>query len=589
VRPHFNEEERTSFTVTEPQFEFVETSYRKMSQDYSLPFPVEGDMILPLHPSRISELPYFQVTSKVIDEMVSKDKMVKIVIPELNEHILILPKLIVQLPTICIKRIRKFFNAHGRIRVLDMVVKTIEMVLPEKNLNLERVLKILSLEEKESPIFFIHLAEGLLNRLEKEKGNKDIRPLLVSAILLKHFKLQQNEAESDVKKKEKENEDVEKLLKIMKSNPRPYTRNELRHIRETDGKSLNFSGTYNPQEFADLVEHFIEKYTTKPEIGGDLPIEKQVPEIIRVSDDQTIEFFIYREYLVSLADRDRLDASQKAKTHYLEKWMNQLKQYKDLPEMNKDRDFEISARKFVVKNYRILASILKDPTTLYQVFKIYENDSDISHRMKDYFGGLGKSKLQPYIYILGLNRQEIYRDAYATLPFAYRNFLLRLLLFIISLFKNREKEKNHGAETEPGLESFTPEESELNSGPDLAEIKKEVASKNRKFLPEIEKNYRAGGNVQEVLDELKDNWNTKIGEVRDVLTEKIDKDTQQRALNIYKMLLRSPDYSEEFLHHELKNMATDLSQNKYSEIADKKSLARYIIIRSIWILRQKSR
>lgn len=577
-------DEIVSLVLTEPQFEVVRLTYKDMESEPDTAFPNDHSINLPLQPNRIIETTYDKISTSFIEENINKDKMIKILFPELNNHIYVIPRLLVQLPSICIRKMGKFFSAHLRLRILDAVIKPMEVMLPDKNLKAERVLKVLNLEDKESPLFFIHFTDGVINRLRKESKVPENIPVLQAALILKQFKLEQNEKEKDEKKEEFAKEDIKKILQIVYGSPKPYSLQELYHLRDDEGYRGMFTGVYERAEFARLIDLFLETYTLKNEQADN--VHDMVPEVIKLNDDESRDLFIHREYLISLIERDRLRAKDELRKYFLDRWIHALENYLELPEMKKDSAFEAEVAKVVEKRYKLLLVPFKDPRVYFNIFKIYENDKEIKSKEKLYFRSKDKANLNPYYAIVELNRTELYREAFAALPFVYRFFLSRLIIFFINLFKKKKQQESSGTKSDSASSDNSATDGDSK---DQSEVKKAVQANVRKFLPEIEKKYRSGGNLQDIVNELEAKWNMKVGEVRTIVKEKIDKDVTERSTAIYRILLKSPNFSEESLHRELKNMAVDLVQNKYTDILDKKSLARYIMLMAIWILKNKNR
>jgi hypothetical protein len=579
--------EIAAFTMTEPQFEQVAHSYKEMETNPELAFPDDHALSLPMQPSNVVEVLYGKINTQFIEDNIDNEKMIKIVFPELNSHILVTPRLMVQLPTACIRKLGKFFSATSRIRILDSILKSMEIILPEKDLKLDRILKVLNLEDKESPIFFVHLTDNILSRLKKDAKVTENIPILQATLILKQFKLEQEEKEKYEKKDELANEDIKRILYVLKENPKGWYIQELYHLREEESRHGKFAGTYDKNEFAHLVDKFIDTYTINNENAEQ--IEDSVPEIIKLTDNESREMYIYRGYIVSLLERERVHARQEIRLTLLERWIKVLENYMELPEMKRDDILEKEVVKIIDQKYKLLKYVVIEPVLLFKIFKIYENDKEIKSKMAYYFANKDKSMVSPYFAILEIKRAELYHEAFLALPFTYRFFLTRFILYIVQLFKKGKQDgqtKNSDSETSGGEKTAA---SDADQQPDASELKKAVQSKVRKFLPEIEKNYRSGGGVQEALDELYGKWNIKVGEVSEILKEKIDNDIMERSTSIYKMLVKSPNFTPEYLHRELKNMAVDLAQNKYTEIQDKKSLARYIMLYSISILRQRNR
>ena len=578
--------EIVAFTMMEPQFQQVAHVYKLMETSPETEFPVDQQLSLPLHPSKILEVLYEKINTQFIEENINKDKMIKIVFPDMNNHILVTPKLMVQLPSVCIRKLGKFFGVSGRIRILDAILKSMEIIVPEKNLKLDRIIKVLNLEDKESPIFFIHLTEGIINKIKKELSTPEYIPILQACMILKQFKVEQEENEKNERKEELARDDFKRILFIFQENPRAFYINELYHLREEEGRYGKFSGNYEKGDFAQLIDKFIDTYSVKKE-NAESP-EEMAPEIVKLMDNESKEMYIHRSYLVSLLERERVHARDDIRQALLAKWTRVLGNHRELPEMKREDVLEKEVIKIIDQKYKLLKFATSEPVTLFTIFRIFENDKEINSKKIFYFGNKDKPILQPYYLILEIKRAELFQQAFLALPFIYRFFLTRILLSLINFFKQMMQENSRNAKTMSSSESGQ-ENSSASGDSSGGDAKKSVQVKIIKLLPEIEKHYRSEGNVQEVLDDLAAKWNIKVGEVRTILKEKVDKDIMERSIAIYRMLLKSPNFTEEYLHRELKNMAVELAQNKYTEVHDKKSLARYVMILSISTLRQKTR
>jgi len=580
--------EMVSLVLIEPEFEQINSRYKRMMEhDITLPYPQEKDLIIPPMPDMVMEVPEADIDSKIIDKVISQDIIGKIVFYEIESHILVTPKVFTQLPNICLRKIYKYLKSPGNLKIVDFIIKSVEIIIPDKNYDSDKVMRILALEEKASAEFFVHFTENLIQKLESEKNISDIQPVYQSAIILRQFKMEQMTQAIDEEKESDKQEDIHRILHIMQKTHRPFTRQDLYLVREDTNFMRAFSGTYEKLEFADMVDTFINQYT-KPDRkeGADLAI----PPVFRIFDASG-EIYIHRDYLIPLIERERAHASTDLRKMFLERWRKALSSYTDLAEMKRDKTFEEETRQIIRKTHPIIESGLMDSESFFNLFIASKSDPDLYGRMKFYYAKSNKNVLKKYIDILGLDRNEIYREAYASLPFVYRFFLTRIFLYLINLFKGKKKQSEESVSktSEEGDDVEVTEEVDSKEDQGEAGARKEARTKMRKFLVDIEKNYRASGNVTEILDGLHEKWNNKIGEVRTILKEKVDKDVQEKAMAIYRIMLKSPNLTEPWLHQELRNMANNLSAHKYKEVNDKKSLAMYLIIMSIWTLRNKIR
>ncbi|MES0490105.1 MAG: hypothetical protein ABUK01_08945 [Leptospirales bacterium] len=579
-----------SLTLVEPEFEQINARYKRMMEhDITLPFPQEKDLIIPPMPDMVLEIPEADINTEIIEKVISKDIIGKIVFSEIENHILLTPKVFTQLPNLCLRKIYKYLKSPGNIKIVDFIIKSVEIIIPDKNYDSDMVMRILALEEKASAEFFVHFTENLIQKLESEKNIGDIQPVYQSAIILKQFKLEQMTQAIDEGKENDKKEDIHRILHIMQKTHRPFTRQDLCLVRDDPNFMRSFSGTYDKVEFADMVDVFITEYTKPSRTeGADLPI----PPVFRLFDTNG-EIYIHRDYVIPLIERERGHASTDLRKTFLEKWRKALSSYTDLGEMKRDKTFEEETRTIVRKSYPIMESSLLDSESLFNLFIASKNDADLYARMKFYYAKSNKNVLKKYIDILSLDRNEIYREAYASLPFVYRFFLTRIILYIINIFKGNKKtgqgKASGNSDTSSENSEATEEDSDSRAANSEAADRKEARTKMKTFLVDIEKNYRASGNVTEILDKLHEKWNNKLGEVRMILKEKVDKDVQEKTMAIYRIMLKSPNFTEPWLHKELRNLANNLSAHKYNEINDKKSLAMYLIIMSIWTLRNKIR
>ncbi len=572
------------FMMVEPEAEQILFIYTRMEKDFNRGFPMEKDLPVSLLDSMKFDLEIKDLSSATISEAKERDLIAKIHFPELERHVLITPKLFPKLLGICLNRIRAFFKAAGRMRLLDDISRSLDIVLPGKDVSTDHILEVLDQKAKESPLFYVHFSESLIRQIGEDKNRMDLVSAYQSAHIVKKLKMEQEEYEQSAHKEELFEADIKKIMKIVKNNPRTYTRAEMLRFREGEGHSERFEGSYDRSGFLELTDMFIRTYSANED---DPP--NSAPELIKLEIGER-DLYIYREFLISLLERERSHVMEEATQYFKKRWAQALLRYKDLPDMKKDKAFIHEIKKFINARFEIFNHILSKPDLLFSVFLIYAEDKDLYSRYSNYFAKSGKPELKPINEILDLKRTVLYREAYAALPFTYRFFLTRLIIYIMNLFKKKqeEKEAEEKKENETEQEGEETEESSADST-SPTQIKKDTAGKLRKMIPDIEKTYWTGGKVTEILEDLHEKWNIKLGDVRTILKDKVDKDIQEKALAVYSILLRSPSFSMEFLHDELKNMANNLVLHKYQEIHDKKSLARYIIIRALWLLRQKSR
>jgi len=540
-------------------------------------------MPIPVTPDKIQEVYDSQLTQQGFNELVKIKKIIKINFSEIEHHILISPNYITQLVNLSIRKLHKFLSAGANIRLIDDITKSLERLLPGKALNHERLIKVLSLEEQEEPIFFIHLAKTLMTHIEEEKNRSDITPIYQAAIIVKNFKIDQGKSIDDEKKDELKKEDIKKILRHAKTIEHLFTKSDLVALKETIIKTEHIQGSYNDQDFQQLVEIFLNTYAIiPPESNSDF-----IPEIIPVNTNSGYSY-VHLSHFIQLLEKEKERTSDLIKKRLISEWATLLKNYENSEAMKKDKPFENYIKEILPSTSPLFSLLTADLDLLYKILNNYRNELGDHKKFKEYFNKNDKSGLNPYLVILKLQRMDIYREAYNALPFLNRFFLTRLILYIIKLFKSKQAEKKP-EEKNANENSESETDDDKNDNAETIRQKKEYKNKIKKYLDEIEKNYLASGNVEKALDDLNNRWNIKIGEVRVILREKVDKDTDEKSLAIFKMMYRSPNFSIDMLHKQLRNMANSLCHQKYSEVHDKKSLAMYIIIRAIWVLRFKAK
>lgn len=574
------------FMMVEPEAEQILYVYTRMEKDIERGFPMEKDLPVSLLNDMKMDVVINDFSINTMKEAQSEDLILKIHFPELEKHILISPKLFPQILTICYGRLRAFFKVPGRLRILDDISRSLDIVLPGKDISSDHILEVLDQKAKEEPLYFVHFAESLIRKIGEDRNRMDMVSIYQAAHIVKRLKMEQETTEQSAHQQELQADDIKKMMNIIKGNPKTYTRAEILRFREGEGHNERFAGSYDRNAFLELTDLFLKTYCSSDEDENPDP----APEIIKLEVGER-DLYIYREFLIGLLERERGQVKEDTTAHFTKRWSQALLRYQDLPDMKKDKAFNEEIQKYTRAKYELFTHILSKVDMLFGVFMVYVDDKDLYSRYGNYFAKQGKAELKPLNEILDLKRTVLYRDAYAALPFTYRFFLTRLIIYLINLFKKKQAEteekqaKEGGASDEGEGDNGAPEE----SGPSPSQLKKDMSTKLRKVIPDLERKYWTGGKVIDILEALHGKWNIKLGEVRTILKDKVDKDIQDKSGAVYGMLLRSPAFSEEFLHQELKNMANNLVLHKYSEVHDKKSLAQYIVIRALWLLKQKAR
>ncbi len=561
--------------------------YQKLQKEPAMPFPDESNFPLKIPMANIFNLPASDISRMRLEEAYETRKIVRINIAETSSHVLVPPDFLYSLLPIVLRKIGFYLYPGQKTKALEDVARLLKGILPEKTIDAERVKKIFYQEERENPAFFIHAIETILSVLKNDRDDEKVKQPHTAIYLLKYYKeAEQNEGKEKEQEENKKN-DKKTILNTIKNLDGTITAKELQELRDGSlhGKKTDtaeFGKNYSPNQFADLIDEVIHEYSVFSDgenSSGLLP-----PLIKLVSLDGTV-FLVTRENILNVLENMRLDASLEISSQLKNRWKNRFVEFRTESEMSNDLAFDDTILKILEKKFKVLRTYLDNSPIIYnaimesQGMEIKEGKS-----IMDIYFVPGKNQiLRPTYQILELDRLNLYRSAYGAQPAVYRFFLTRVLLFLVSLFS-------------PSVTTELPEEAGEGGGnamssPD-AEVKEDSSSKRKKeiseFLQVIQNTIQPSSNSKASLSSLEAEWNQKIGEVREIVRDKVDKAIEKRSADNFKILMKSRAVSTQFIQRELSNMAMSMSVSaKYADITNKKAFRDYIMLTAIKYLQSK--
>ncbi|RME90924.1 MAG: hypothetical protein D6767_06065, partial [Candidatus Hydrogenedentota bacterium] len=192
--------------------------------------------------------------------------------------------------------------------------------------------------------------------------------------------------------------------------------------------------------------------------------------------------------------------------------------------------------------------------------------------------------LKPLSGILGLDKKDLYREAYKKQPFIHRFFLTRLFFLLFNMFRSKP------VVTEVASHESASSLSEADSKRNIALATKSEKKKWLKNLrDEIDyamETIATEKNIEAFQQKLANEWNIKIGAVRQSFKMRVDEEIHRRVKKFIDMLSHIHSPGSQMILQELNAIAESVYELFKSEIHDKHSFIDYAVLDGMQIIKR---
>ncbi|MCS6983964.1 MAG: hypothetical protein NZM25_02400 [Leptospiraceae bacterium] len=532
------------------------------------PFPTRQDLPFPMPDSYFFEIKIQELTQAKINEAIEAGRPVRISFGEVEGDIFFPVGMLTELSRLARLKIRAILMpGNQRTKLLEDLVRDLKAVMPEKVISAERVIHVLEGRENEVPLYLLNLSNRFVSYMQQEKELKYKLTAIQAGKILLQLKLDEEERKkSELEALERE-QDRHRALMILRDVKKPLSRSEI--LSPELEKSLwePLTNRYHGASLRLLLSELLDE-ASRLVLKEDSQKDKDIlPPLVKFKAKHE-EYYIHRDSLIPSLLSMREKIHQELTYYYVSNWAELIRSGIYENAMESDAYFAKDVEKKVRQRYGEFDLMLSQPQLVMNaIFYSPYSEKERSEILLDFFTRPPEPIFKAYHNILKLNRQELYRQAKATLPIIYRIFLFRLILWFLELF--RSKKKSHNEREQKSRESHEEREDESQSS-------------EPNFLPseieQLKNHYLGSADFHKELKKLEEAWNIKIGPVREVLLEKVQREVHERTKRLYQFLKKSPRYSVKNLQEELENMATDMVRKAGNDVPDKGAYRKYVVL-----------
>ena len=312
----------------------------------------------------------------------------------------------------------------------------------------------------------------------------------------------------------------------MRQAPYTYTVTEIQQFRDQRGVPLTKKYT------AEDVNSYITERLRPDEESG-------VPALIRIRTAANREYYIFRDFVLTVTLDKVFDARKTFRDHYIDSWSQSLKLHRRLDEMTDDDAFSRNVEERLKNEYPILHALLD-----YKTLSVARVNKELPGELLDEIEQIMDNKnarLYSLPQILNLERRRLYSDARLLLPVwqavpilsSFVAFLKRLFMGVSEderitrqerrIKKQKEKSAPVAEATtvryspdgthpgpargdQSGMSSISASGEGTSRRAQIARFKEAVRALQTRYVP-------AGSTPERTLEELADRWNPLLDPV----------------------------------------------------------------------------
>lgn len=417
-----------------------------------------------------------------------------------------------------------------------------------------------------SAIFFEELFDGLTNYLITRKDFSNQEELIKSILILE--KGQQHKVyQTEVKLKEKNlSHDKEQLLRFLRRKRSFFTLNDIHHIIDEADFKASLSREYSAIDWDRLVEEFIEEYVQNNESNSEQGLFK-----LEVNDGLS---YMFLDYYIENVVHLREEFEPRAKKFLYNNWLAQRSNGEKVFEYTSPSAREKSLNSWVQGSAPKLSLLLSDSAHLQRSI-LSISDPTKRKALFDTFWDTKEQKRHKWEIVFALNVEELISEVEAAVPISSRFWLLRIFKLILAYLKGERKSSE---EKKPGSSA-----SSTASGQEKPIIlqKTELLKSINQLQVGLLKNKKYERGLRELIDE----WNIKLGPVREDFLTEVNDFVRKGCRNRFNMLRSLRGNQIQFALTEIENLSHETYAKFQTEIRSEKKFLDYVRLYASGILR----
>jgi hypothetical protein len=213
----------------------------------------------------------------------------------------------------------------------------------------------------------------------------------------------------------------------LRHSPYTYTITEIHQFNDQRGVPLT-----RKYSVEDVNKYISERLQPNEESG--------IPDLIRIRTSENREYYLYRDFVLTVTLDRVFDARKSFRDHYVDTWSESLKLHRRLLEMTDDRKFDQDVENKLKKEYPILHALLD-----YDLLALAQRERELPPELVEELDQIidrKERRLYPTPHILNLDRRRLYGDARLLLPvWQAVPILSTLVAFLKRLFMGVSEEE----------------------------------------------------------------------------------------------------------------------------------------------------
>lgn len=264
------------------------------------------------------------------------------------------------------------------------------------------------------------------------------------------------------------------------------------------------------------------------------PENKGLPDMVRVKTTEGKEYYLYKNYVLTVTLDRVFEARREFRDYYVDKWSESIKSQRRPPEMVDDAKFIAAVDARLKSEDPILYSLLN-----FNLLYLARNEPDVPTEITDEIDQMFKPKeaaLRSLPNVLNLERRKLHADARLLLPFWQAIPILSKLVGLLKrIFLGKREEEQFAREerstgrpaaaattiryTPPGSEDpQSSPDGEAGSASPMAgsggTSRRAQTARFKEAVRQLQQSYvRPGSTPEKTLEELIERWNPLIDPV----------------------------------------------------------------------------
>ncbi len=401
--------------------------------------------------------------------------------------------------------------------------------------------------------------------LDKENKTTHDEGLLQASYLVNAYVMHYKDIIISIKRKE---EALNSVVEKLKEEPYNFTISDIYAFADKNGAMLNKK--YNKD---DLHKFIKSKIKTK---------DKEIlPELIKIKTVNNKIYYIHRNVFLNLVRKKINEAHDYYRKEYIDRWSDEMKNYKAPSEMNNDDVFQNNLEKKIKKEDPLLYAILG-----YEILSLAMDDTK-NIKLKAVAQGWVDSKREatkPLPLILGLRRRDLVAEVRSIVPFWLTIGFFRKFAAIFGWNRRKRKKKtvSNNMYIDTAVETMRSTASQVEEPVSNQSVNKSKSTEYKRSLEYLKNQYNYSTHtIHDSLDELVNQWNPLLdSDARNNLV----KDVNNMVRDYIRKILRETAFAVPDKER-VANIAELLAGNKaFNIIKKRESFINYIEIYIVKIL-----